>query len=493
MLRMSHVHVIRHKVLVEGRSIRSVAREMEVSRNTVRKYLTQSEPQRTERAPRNAPVREEAERLIEKLFEQVEGRLTAKQRLTGTRVLELLREDGFTGGSTVVREVLAERNRRHREVFIPLVHRPGEEAQVDFFELVVDIGNERHSVWLFVMHLPYSGWDFVWIYQRCNQIAFLDGHVRAFEHFGGVPRRIVYDNLTAAVKRRLGIYRVLSERFQALASHYLFEPCFARPGEGHDKGAVERRGQTVRVQFFTPIPRGESLEQIARQAQKRIGEAAVESEIADGTTVAQRFEQERALLAPLPARAFRAERATPVIVTSQSLVTVEGANYSVPSKWARCTIMAYVGVATVRLEYRGESFSVEKVAKGARVVKYLHYEKELARKPQAVRQVAPELLRELGEPYGTLWGELCRRYSESLAARVLAALVGLRTEQGAETVREHVEAILSHHPRVDSQSSGAQQIQISPPVRLPARLAAVQIDSGVAADYDHLLLAGARR
>ena len=491
MLRMSQVHVIRHKVFVEGLSIRSVAAEMGVSRNTVRRYLDESEPVRREHAPRRAPRREEAARRIDELLAEVNGRLSGKQRLTGTRIVEMLCERGYEGGITTVREVLAERMRGSREVYIPLVHRPGEEAQVDFFELVVDLGGKRHSVWLFVMHLPYSGWDCVWIYERCNQIAFLDGHVRAFEKLGGVPLRIVYDNLTAAVKRRVGIHRELTDRFLALASHYLFEPCFARPGEGHDKGAVERRGQTIRLRFFTPIPAGESLEQIARHAQKRIDEAAVKTKIADGSTVAQRFEQERAVFSPLPATAFRAERATPVIATRQSLVAVEGATYSVPSNWAGCTIMAYVAVATVRLEYRGETFTVAKAPKGGRVVKYLHYEKELARKPQAVRQVAPELLSELGEPYTALWQQLCERYSHSVASRVLAALIGLRSEHGADKARERLEALLSG-PHLAGYEAKPNRPTVGP-IDLPARLAAVEIQSGVAADYDQLLIVGGRR
>jgi transposase len=432
-------------------------------------------------------VREEAERRIEKLFEDLDGRLTGKQRLTGTRVVELLREDGFTGSSTVVRDVLAERKRRQREVFIPLVHRAGEEAQVDFFEVRVDIGGQRLSVWLFLMHLPFSGYDFVWLYERCNQIAFLDAHVRAFAHLGGVPRRVIYDNLTPAVKRILGIERELTERFAALASTYVFEPCFARPGEGHDKGAVERRGQTVRLQFFTPVPSGESLEEITQSAQNQILEAAIQKETADGSTVAQRLEQEKRLFSSLPARAFRAETAVPVIATRQSLVSVDGSTYSVPSTWARSPVMAYVGVATVRLECRGETVRMAKAAKGARVVKYLHYQKELARKPQAVRQVAPELIGELGEPYGCLWSALCERYSERTASRVLAALIGLRTEYGDKQVRSQIEALLSQ-PEVREETHSAPR-----QVNVPARLSSLEIESGVAADYDLLLASGASR
>ncbi|HVT19353.1 MAG TPA: hypothetical protein VHQ90_24630 [Thermoanaerobaculia bacterium] len=92
----------------------------------------------------------------------------------------------------------------------------------------------------------YSGRDFVWLYEACDQVSLLDGHVRAFAFLGWVPSRIVYDNLTAAVKRRTGLERgsgrELTERFAALVSHYLFEPCFTRYGEGHDKGGVEAQG-----------------------------------------------------------------------------------------------------------------------------------------------------------------------------------------------------------------------------------------------------------
>src|SRR5205814_7834150 len=99
------------------------------------------------------------------------------------------------------------------------------------------------------------------IYERQDQVSFLDGHVRAFAHFDGIPSRIAYDNLRAAVVRILvGGERALTARFATLASHYLFEPCFCRPGEGHDKGGVEARGKALRRQALVPIPSGASLD-----------------------------------------------------------------------------------------------------------------------------------------------------------------------------------------------------------------------------------------
>ena len=109
-------------------------------------------------------------------------------------------------------------------------------------------------------------------------------------------RRCIYDNLKAAVKRRLGLgqERELSGRFLALCSHYVIEPCFARPGEGHDKGGVEARGKNVRLQHLTPVPCGASLAQIAGRLVEDLDAAAAARRIRQGGTVAERFPEEQA-------------------------------------------------------------------------------------------------------------------------------------------------------------------------------------------------------
>ena len=247
MLRMDQVHVVRHKVLVEGRAISAVAREMEMSRNTIRKYLSLSEPKRVVRRPKTSPKTELVAPRIDELLTEWSGRTTPKQRITGTRIHRQLLEEGYEVGTTTVRDYLREKRRKKAEVFIPLVHRPGEEAQVDFFEVTVEEDGEFRKAQKFVMRLMYSGRDFVRLYDRVDQLSFLDAHVRAFSYLGGVPHRIIYDNLSAAVRKTIGSERQLTERFMALCSHYLFEPCFARPGEGHDKGGVASAFGEARV------------------------------------------------------------------------------------------------------------------------------------------------------------------------------------------------------------------------------------------------------
>jgi transposase len=250
MLRMDQVNVIRHKVLVEGLSIRLVARQMRVSRNTVRKYLKMSAPVREEKSPRVRPVLEKVAPRIEELLEEWEYRTTRKQRITGSRIHRQLIEEGYRAGITTVREYLREKKRQESEVYVPLLWRAGECAQVDFFEVTVEEAGVVRKAWKFLMRLMYSGKDFVWLYDRCDQLSFLDAHVKAFCFLGGVCHRIIYDNLSSAVKKRLGLEINLTDRFLALSSHYLFEPCFARPGEGHDKGGVESRGKGIRLQHL---------------------------------------------------------------------------------------------------------------------------------------------------------------------------------------------------------------------------------------------------
>jgi len=156
--------------------------------------------------------------------------------------------------------------------------------------VLVELDGTRRKAWLFLMRLMYSGRDFAWIYERQDQVSFLDGHVRACTHFGGVPAWLAYDNLKAAVVRILvGGERALTARFAALASHYLFEPCFCRPGEGHDKGGVEARGHALRRQVLVPIPSGPTLEAINAALLARLDGRLETKRDVTGQTMGARF------------------------------------------------------------------------------------------------------------------------------------------------------------------------------------------------------------
>ena len=142
-----------------------------------------------------------------------------------------------------------------QEVFLPLSHPPGE-AQVDFGEATVNLAGQETKVALFVMTLPYSGAIFIQVFPRECTETFLEGHRRAFEFFGGVPRRISYDNSAIAVIEVLsGRERKLTKEFLRLQSHYLFQEHFCLVRRPNEKGHVERllglRGGTS----WCPCPR----------------------------------------------------------------------------------------------------------------------------------------------------------------------------------------------------------------------------------------------
>lgn len=491
MLRMDQVHVIRHKVLREGMSIRAVARQLGVSRNTVAKYLQAPEPCRQELFPRPRPVLEAVAPRLDQLLQEWRGRTTAKQRLTGTRLHRQLVEEGYRVGITTVREYLKEQRRQAAEVYIPLVHRPGAEGQVDFFQVTVAEAGWQREVWKFLLHLPYSGRDFTWLYYRCDQLSFLDGHVRAAEYLGGLPRRLIYDNLTAAVKRLVGCHRELTDPFLALSSHYLFEPCFTRPGEGHDKGSVEARGKGVRLKHLTPIPQGETLEEIAAALLAEV-EAGWRAQVRrDGQDPMVLWEEERQGLLPLPERPFEARRLVLTAASRKATVQVEGVLYSVPSTWAGLDVVAHVGVKDISLVCRGEVQLVPRQQPGGKKIQYRHYLPELARKPKAVRQVAPELVAELGEPFGQLWTLLEERYGAREAAQVLARIIGAVVDHGEVAVAQALRATFQ---------AGRQDLLTLPrwvsegpkEVPVPEALKGYAVEAARAADYDTLLLGGVR-
>src|SRR5262249_48012209 len=178
-----------------------------------------------------------------------------KQRHTAVRIYRRLRDEhGYTGGLTTVKDAVRAWRRSHAEVFVPLAHPPGE-AQVDFGEAEVTLDGRPTKVAVFVMTLPYSDAIYSQAFPRECTEAFLEGHARAFAFFGGVPRRISYDNLKIAVAKLTGSrQRKLTDAFLRLASHHLFEPHFCLVRRPNEKGHVETLVGFARRNFLVPVP-----------------------------------------------------------------------------------------------------------------------------------------------------------------------------------------------------------------------------------------------
>lgn len=331
------------------------------------------------------------------------------------------------------------------------------------------------------MRLMFSGRDFGWLYDRQDQVCFLDGLVRAFHHLGFVPRRIAFDNLKPAVRRLLrGSMRELTQRFAALVTHYLFEPCFARPRTGHDKGGVEARGKGIRYQQLVPIPVGASLDEISTALLARL-----DGRVVDGDR-AERFATEQMHGLPLPSVRFDARTTHLVVATRQSIVRVEGAVYSVPCKWAGLDATAYVGPVHVTIIGRcGAEVRHPRMRFGQRSIDYRHYLAELAKKPQALRQVAPELMRDLGRPFTTAWASLSEQKGSLEAARAFAKVLQVVVEVGIEEAAKRLaSALATQEPILLALRAKADPPASVAADTIPASLRDVDVEGPSLRDFD---------
>ena len=203
-------------------------------------------------APVLGPFKAHIERLLAE-----NAQLPRKQRYTSKKINQAIRSQGYQGAESTVRYYVGQKRKdmRRPAIYLPLVFDPGVDAQADWGEATVIMAGEMVVVQLFVMRLCYSRKLFVMAFPTQRQEAFLLGHVLAFAHFGGVPQRISYDNLKAAVKRILeGKNREEQTTFIGFRSYYLFDSRFCTPGQGHEKGGVESDVGYSRRNFLVPMP-----------------------------------------------------------------------------------------------------------------------------------------------------------------------------------------------------------------------------------------------
>lgn len=323
-------------------SIRELADKHNVHRRTVRQALTSAQPPpRKTYPPRGRPA-------IDPWAAVVDGWLLAdrdaprKQRHTARRVWQrLVAEHGAQVSEVTVSRYVARRRVElgliHREVAIPQTHLPGAEGEVDFGEFYATIGGVWVKCWMFVMRLSHSGRAFHVAFGTQAQEAFLEGHVLAFEHFGGVPGRVRYDNLKPAVVRVLkGRDRAESERFTVLRSHYGFDSFFCRPGidGAHEKGGVEGEIGRFRRRHLVPVPKVACLAELNDLL--AAADTVDDGRVVTGrpVTVGAAFTAEAAQLMALPAEPFDPAVRLDARVDNRARVSVRQNFYSVPARYA---------------------------------------------------------------------------------------------------------------------------------------------------------------
>jgi transposase len=485
MLSVDHYEVIRRKVR-DGFSQREAAEQLGHGRNTVAKALKYPIPPGYRLSqPRAKPVIEPFTGLLDQWIED-NKKLRPKQRQKAKKMYQRLCDEyGFTGHYTTVQRYVKQAQNRRQEVYMPLAFEPGQEAQVDWHDgYIIENGVERQANF-FCMKLCYSKAPFVYPYERANMESFLDGHVRAFEFFGGVPRRIAYDNLKTAVTRVLtGKKRKLNRRFCELRSWYVFDTRFCNVARGNEKGDVENLAKHSEQWFLSPPPQVGDLEELAaklledcRKELDRLAPAPHSSR-----TRRELLQEEQPCLYELPPRRFEACQGQSTFVDKQLLVRYDTNRYSAPLEYAyqSCQIKAYVD--RIELYCRNEWVATHPRCydRDQFILDFRHYIRLLETKPGTLDNARPFKGQPWGEAFDFMRRELEYRHGDGEGTKRYINILLLFTDYPVEDVKEAVqkcvqcrafndETVSSYlrnngqidwlHPALTNQGNGKRSLQ----------------------------------
>lgn len=458
MIGVEEIERIRRAYFIKGMSIRQIGRRYGHCRRTVRKAIQDAGPKEYRLAnPRPAPVLGPWYERIDELLAESEQQ-PRKQRYTARRIYQLIQAEGYAGGESTVRRYVGQKRAamRRPEVYLPLEFDPGQDAQMDWGEAVVEIAGVRQTVQLFVMRLNHSRMRFAMAFPFQKQEAFLEGHIQAFHFFGGVPRRISYDNLKTAVFKVLqGRNRQEQEAFVAFRSYYLFDSHYCNLGQAHEKGGVENDVGYVRRNFLAPMPRVPSfaaLNEHLRQACRRDAQRRMRGET---QTIEELWRQEKSQLLPLPPTPYPACATHAVKASAYSQVSFDTNRYSVPTEYARRQLVLRAYPFRVEI-----LFLDQVVASHERCFEReqdrldpLHYLGLLSQRPGAFEHAVPVRRWRKSWPavYERLLEVLRERWPEGRGLREFIAILKLHQEHPAEQIEKAVRAALNQGvPNLDS-------------------------------------------
>lgn len=382
---------------LEGISQRRIASVLGISRNTVKKYLN-GDKVPWERKPyeqRAATVlTPEVKAFIANCLELDKQEGNGKQCHTARRIYDrLVEEMHFTGCASTVRSYVKLLKDKQPAAYVPLAFQPGEALQIDWGEAKVWLGEQKITVELFCARLCYSSAPFVAAYRRQNSESFLEALVRTFEFFGGVPRRVIFDNAKIAVKDGFGAHARTQDTYAALAAHYGFEPTFCNIASGNEKGLVEGLVGFSRRNFCVPLPHVQSMDELNRLLEEQCRKYfahKIEGKSADVGTL---YGEELPSLYPLPSYRYDPAKRAEVKVSSFSTVRCDTNNYSVPVRYCGRTVTVKALPETVEIYCGGEQIAshIRCFGKHQNIYELAHYLPLLARKGRAIFQARPVL------------------------------------------------------------------------------------------------------
>lgn len=423
----------KNKILIDyknGKSIRSIAYESGISRNTVKKYIREyndqlnalsietdeakqvvlqqilcSKPEKKKYVHPCSAFTDEVRQRFEELIEIDRKRDillgTNKQHLIASVLHRRLVEEGYQISESSVRKYLRIYKEKTKECFIRQDYEYGERMEYDYHQAKVLIGGKIKIIHIANMSFPKSNYLFSCFYFNERKETFIDSLVKCFHYIGGVPRDVVFDNMTNVVKRF--VYKGEKEYTDdliKLSNYYQFRIVTCNPRSGNEKGSVESSGKNLRNELFSLNYIFEDETELACYFENELSKYNIK--------YIEEFNKEKEHLSKLPPSMYQIGRLIQSKVDNYSFVSIDCNHYSVPDKYVGKEMVCNVFIDRIDIYDNGKIIASHKKIEGKNEysINFFHFFETFKKKPHAIEhslalKKAPEILKALYMQYFT--------------------------------------------------------------------------------------------
>ncbi len=382
---------------VSGESQRSIAKRLGISRQTVKKYCEGETMPGIRKEYLRVPsvVTPEIEKFIRMCLDSDKEEGLRKQTHTAKRIYDrLVAEQNFTGSYSIVRRVVHEMKVQYipAQADMPLEYDPGDAIQIDWGEATIYLQGERKAIQIFCGRLCYSCDIFVMACLGQNAESFLEAQQKMFDYFGGVPRRLIFDNGKVGVKDGFGHHAVAQDYYRMFAAHYAFATDFCNVASGNEKGLVENLVGYSRNNFLVPVPKVDSMDSLNAQLLEACLQYRNNHRVQGRSqSVRDMYLTDKACLHPIAPYRYETARIATPSVGDYSTVRFDRNEYSVPIRFLRktVTVKGYANKVVIICDRDTVVTYDRLMGKGKTTYMLEHYIDLLERKPRSVFQAKP--------------------------------------------------------------------------------------------------------
>jgi transposase len=398
---MDQIHHIREMYYQQDKNISEIASETGLNRKTVSKYVDMEDfnsPPPTSASEKCHESKLDPFKPLIDAWLQADKLAPRKQRHTAKRVFKRLQNEasGFDCSYRLVAKYVKQEKEELRlkrtDGYLPLEHYPGE-AQADFgFADFYENGKLHHEAKYLVLSFPYSNGGFLQLNYGENMECLLEGLVTMFEHIGGVPAEIWFDNTRTIVTKVIkGGSRNVTERFQRFCEHYRIKPVFMNPESGWEKGNVENKVGYLRRNELVPVPRFDSLVQENKHLLERC-EADMQREHYEDKArfISELFQEDQAHLLPLPSVPYDTALYTTATTDKYGKFTLDAGKHRYSASPAFCESCVNLRITSAEVTVMDQD--MHEVVRHKRLygdeherMDWLPYLTYIARKPRSLR------------------------------------------------------------------------------------------------------------